>query len=62
MVLNEPRCPSDFYPHLIFLVDFGGEDEGGERDAPQVFGLSLKNTEIRFGPALPELAVVPAGA
>lgn len=32
------------YPHLIFLVDFGSQDEGGKRDAPQVFWLSLKNT------------------
>lgn len=33
------------YPHLIFLVDFGSQDQGGKRDASQVFWLSLKNTE-----------------
>lgn len=33
------------YPHLIFLVDFGRQHEGGKRDASQVFWLSLKNTK-----------------
>lgn len=45
IVLNEPLLSLSVYPHLIFLVDLGGEDEGGERDASQVFGLSLENTE-----------------
>lgn len=44
IVLNEPRCRSFVYPHLIFLVDFGSQDQGGERDASQVFWLSLKDT------------------
>lgn len=44
IVLNEICCHS-VYPHLIFLVDFGRQDEGGKRDASQVFWLSLKNSK-----------------
>lgn len=49
--MNDPRLSLSVCPHLIFLVDFGGEDEGGERDASQVLWLSLKTQRFTFNAA-----------